>query len=258
MRALEMLNYLGALDDDGNLTDYGVLMSDFPVDPQFAKALMCSPSYNCAEEMLIIISMLNVPVPFLRPNNDRKKADEAKSQFEHEDGDHLTLLNAYYAYKENGESQKWCYENYLNIRNLRQADNVRSQLERYLMRCGDLGGSTSLEDPKYWVSIRKALCNGLFMQIAHLEKNGKYMTVKDNQPVLLHPSSCLSTKPEWVMYQEFVLTSRNYIRTCTTVKGDWLMELAPEYYDLRNFPEGDTKRALERILKKIAKKKSKQ
>ncbi|KAJ3249973.1 Pre-mRNA-splicing factor ATP-dependent RNA helicase dhx15 [Boothiomyces macroporosus] len=149
--------------------------------------------YNCAEEMLIIISMLNVPTPFIRPNNDRKKADEAKSQFEHEDGDHLTLLNAYYAYKENGESQKWCYENYLNIRSLRQADNVRSQLERYLMRCGDLGGSTNLEDPKYWINIRKALCNGLFMQIAHLEKNGKYLTVKDNQVNYRLTLACFAT-----------------------------------------------------------------
>ena len=34
MRALELLNYLAALDDDGNLTPLGSIMADFPLDPQ--------------------------------------------------------------------------------------------------------------------------------------------------------------------------------------------------------------------------------
>ena len=42
MRALEQLNYLGALDDDGNLTEDGALMSEFPLDPQLSKVLITS------------------------------------------------------------------------------------------------------------------------------------------------------------------------------------------------------------------------
>jgi HrpA-like RNA helicase len=34
MRALELLNYLAALDDDGNLTALGSIMAEFPLDPQ--------------------------------------------------------------------------------------------------------------------------------------------------------------------------------------------------------------------------------
>lgn len=34
MRGLELLNYLGALDDDGNLTALGSLMAEFPLEPQ--------------------------------------------------------------------------------------------------------------------------------------------------------------------------------------------------------------------------------
>lgn len=34
MRALELLNYLAALDDDGNLTALGAIMAEFPLDPQ--------------------------------------------------------------------------------------------------------------------------------------------------------------------------------------------------------------------------------
>lgn len=40
------------------------------------------------------------------------------------------------------------------------------------------------------------------------------------------------------MYQEFVLTTRNYIRTVTDVKGEWLVDIAPHYFDLTNFPAG--------------------
>lgn len=34
MRALELLNYLAALDDEGNLTVLGGTMAEFPLDPQ--------------------------------------------------------------------------------------------------------------------------------------------------------------------------------------------------------------------------------
>lgn len=75
--------------------------------------------------------------------------------------------------------------------------------------------------------------------MAHLERTGHYLTVKDNQMVHLHPSTCLDHKPEWALYQEFVLTSRNYIRTVTDIKGEWLVDIAPHYYDLQNYPPGE-------------------
>jgi HrpA-like RNA helicase len=56
------------------------------------------------------------------------------------------------------------------------------------------------------------------VQVAHLERTGHYLTVKDNQVVQLHPSTCLDHKPDWVIYNEFVLTTKNYIRTVTDIK----------------------------------------
>ena len=52
--------------------------------------------------------------------------------------------------------------------------------------------------------------------MAHLERTGHYLTVKDNQIVQLHPSTCLDHKPEWVLYNEFVLTTKE--RTDSSVK----------------------------------------
>jgi hypothetical protein len=39
------------------------------------------------------------------------------------------------------------------------------------------------------------------------------------------------------LYQEFVLTTRNYIRTVTDIKGEWLVDIASHYYELSNFPD---------------------
>ncbi len=108
MRALELLNYLGALNDDGELTEIGSMMSEFPLDPQLAKMIIAGPQFNCSNEVLSITAMLSVPNVFLRPKEAAKQADEAKGRFSHLDGDHLTLLNVYHAYKKNGEDRYTC------------------------------------------------------------------------------------------------------------------------------------------------------
>ena len=59
MRALELLNYLGALDDDGELTQLGAMMAEFPLDPQLSKMLIASTDYNCSNEILSITSLLS-------------------------------------------------------------------------------------------------------------------------------------------------------------------------------------------------------
>jgi len=247
MRALELLNYLGALDDDGNLTEIGGMMAEFPLDPQLAKMIITSPQYSCSNEILSITAMLSVPQCFLRPKEAQRAADEAKARFAHLDGDHLTLLNVYHAFKKNHEDKTWCYENFLNIRSLKSADNVRTQLARIMARFNLPLVSTDFSSPDYYINIRKALVAGFFMQTAHLERTGHYLTVKDNQVVALHPSTTLDHKPEWCIYDEFVLTSKNFIRTVTEIRGEWLLEIAPHYYDLQNFPNCEAKRKLERI-----------
>ncbi|RCV09516.1 hypothetical protein SETIT_2G035800v2 [Setaria italica] len=264
MRALEVLNYLGTLDDEGNLTHLGEMMSEFPLDPQMSKMLVMSPKYNCSNEITTIAAMLSdlnhlvyvwhlyyfdcnitmckqsarflvSPNCFLRPREARKAAGEARSRFGHIDGDHLTLLNVCHWYKQN---------------TLKYADKVRRQLVGIMTRLGLKVCSTDFNSRVYYVNIRKALVAGYFMQVAHREQNGHYLTVKDNQIVHLHPSNSMDHKPEWVFFDEFVLTTSNFIRTVTDVRGEWLIDIAPHYYDLSNFPLCEAKRALEKLYGK--------
>ncbi|TNN62300.1 Pre-mRNA-splicing factor ATP-dependent RNA helicase DHX15 [Liparis tanakae] len=197
MRALELLNYLAALNDDGDLTELGSMMAEFPLDPQLAK--MC----------------------FVRPTEAKKAADESKMRFAHIDGDHLTLLNVYHAFKQNHEANQWSYDNFVNYRSLMSADNVRQQLSRIMDRFNLPRRSTEFTSKDYYTNIRRALCTGFFMQ------------------------------PEWVLYNEFVLTTKNYIRSCTDIKPEWLVKIAPQYYEMSNFPQCEAKRQLERIVAKL-------
>jgi pre-mRNA-splicing factor ATP-dependent RNA helicase DHX15/PRP43 len=118
----------------------------------------------------------------------------------------------------------------------------------------DLVTKSYQDQTRHYMDIRKALVCGYFMQVAHKEgEKGSYLTMKDNQVVSLHPSCGLDTQPEWVLFNEFVLTSRPYIRTVTEVRPEWLLEFAPNYYDLETLGDGETKRALLGLLKKQSK-----
>ncbi|ORY13549.1 P-loop containing nucleoside triphosphate hydrolase protein, partial [Clohesyomyces aquaticus] len=126
MRALEELNYLACLDDEGELTNLGQMASEFPLDPALAVMLISSPEFYCSNEILSLTALLSVPQIFVSPTNKRKQANEMKDLFAHSDGDHLTMLNVYHAFKNQPvDSQKqWCHDHFLSYRALTQADNV--------------------------------------------------------------------------------------------------------------------------------------
>lgn len=77
-------------------------------------------------------------------------------------------------------------------------------------------------EAQLYENIRKALLTGFFMQVAHWDPEKRaYLTVKDGQAVQLHPSCDLVGKPDWVVFNEFVLTTTPYIRTVSAVEPDW-------------------------------------
>lgn len=261
MRALELLNFLGALDDDGKLTPLGDIMAEFPLDPQLAKMLIVSSEFHCSNEILSIAAMLSVPNVFLRPNNARAQADASHAEFAHPDGDHLTLLNVYHAYKTNCPDAKtaanWCWQNFLAHRALMQADNVRAQLQRTMERYDLALVSTDFDSPQYYTNIRRAITCGFFMQVARKhtsgsKSGGQYVTIKDNQQVAPHPSTQMGHMPEYLLYHEFVLTTRNFIRTVTETNLEWLVEFAPAYFNEENM-EGEVGRQIAALVRAKAK-----
>ena len=91
--------------------------------------------------------------------------------------------------------------------------------------------------------------------MAHLQRSGNYLTVKDMQAVAIHPSSAIDHKPQFCLYHEFVLTTKNYIRTVTDIRGEWLLEIAPEYFKPSKIKVLETRKELERIEREMIQRK---
>src|SRR5205085_8749007 len=126
--ALEQLHSLGALDDEGLLTRLGRRMAEFPLEPMLAKMLIMSVHLGCSEEILTFVSMLSVQNVFYRPKDKQALADQKKAKFNQPEGDHLTLLAVYNSWKNNKFSNAWCFDNFVQARTLKRAQDVRKQL----------------------------------------------------------------------------------------------------------------------------------
>ena len=63
MQALEDLDYLAALDNDGNLSEFGIIMPEVPLDPQLSKCILASCEFDCVDEMLTVAAMVTGTAP---------------------------------------------------------------------------------------------------------------------------------------------------------------------------------------------------
>uniref|UniRef100_A0A1Q3F680 RNA helicase n=1 Tax=Culex tarsalis TaxID=7177 RepID=A0A1Q3F680_CULTA len=225
--ALEQLHSLSALDNEGLLTRLGRRMAEFPLEPNLSKLLIMSVALNCSDEVLTIVSMISVQNVFYRPKDKQALADQKKAKFNQIEGDHLTLLAVYNSWKNNKFSNAWCYENFVQIRTLKRAQDVRKQLlgimDRHKLDVVSAGKST--------MRVQKAICSGFFRNAAKKDPQEGYRTLVDSQVVYIHPSSALfNRQPEWVVYHELVQTTKEYMREVTTIDPKWLVEFAPAFF----------------------------
>ena len=252
MAAMHQLHSLSALDDDGLLTRLGRLMAEFPLEPPLAKMLIVSAQLMCSDEMLTIVSMLSVQNVFYRPKDKQQLADRKKAKFNQSEGDHLTLLAVYNAWQKNKFSSAWCYDNFVQMRTLKRAQDIRKQLlavmDRHRLVVVSAGHNNSNTDP-----IRKAICSAFFANVAKQDpsQQGAYRTLVDNQQVSIHPSSALfhrQDNPEWIVYHESVQTSKEYVRQVTAIDNPkWLVQLAPAFYKFADANKLSTAKSNQRL-----------
>ncbi len=242
--AMETLYSLGALDEEGLLTRLGRRMAEFPLDPTLSKVLLAACDLSCAEEMLTIVAMLSVESLFYRPKDKAAEADQKKSKFFQPEGDHLTLLAVYEAWKHNKFSNPWCYENFLHARSLRRAQDVRKQILQIMDRhkldivsCG-----------KNYNKVRKAICSGFFHHAAKKDPQEGYRTLSDGTPCYIHPSSALFNRnPEMLIYNELTTTTKEYMRNVIQIEAKWLIEVAPRYFKQADPNKMSKRKRMEKI-----------
>ena len=275
------MNTSGALDEEGMLTRLGRKMAEFPLDPPLSKVLIASVDLGCSEEILTIIGMITAQNIFYRPrekqaqarggvaavliaaaraaaqqgrrppnaprhahNAQTPQADAAKAKFFQPEGDHITLLAVYEAWKASKFSKPWAFENYVQERSLRRAQDVRKQLlaimDRYKLDIVSAGRNFN--------RVRQAICSGFFFHAARKDPQEGYKTIIDQTPVFIHPASALfQRQPDWVIYHELVLTSKEYMRECCAIDPKWLVELAPRFFKAADPHKLSRRKRFERV-----------
>jgi len=290
MRALELLLLLGAVDEENCLLteNVGMKLAEMPLEPCLGKLLITGSKLGVGEQMAAIVALLSGAPCMMRPRKFQKQADRAHRQFNSTDGDHMTLLNIFNGYLEVRDGRRigggkgtyvknssdsnipsvtsvdktgnlnaakqWAYDNYLKDRSLESAISVHKQLLR-LMNKLNIDPTTTTTNNNERIAVRKALIGGFFLNGAHIlpGKKDTYQTVRDKQVVEIHPGSVLGDyRPEWVIFHELCLTDKSYIRTCSAVRGEWLLEEAGDFYP-ESVENEEARRNLERKKKMMMK-----
>ncbi|KAK4472329.1 hypothetical protein MN116_003593 [Schistosoma mekongi] len=267
-QSAERLVALGALDaNSGHLTiPRGVKLAEVSTtcgldQPSAAAALLGSCDEGCSQEIAAIVSLMQIQRIFTVSDYKRAGDRIRRQVFGCRQGDHLTELNAFVAYEQQSkllsksELRTWCRDVGLNERGLAHAVILRDRIGSMFHR---------LKLP--WVKaepegnpnpVLRALVRGFFHQAARLAPSGShYLTIRGDHQLRLHPNCILYSSttrwPTYILFTNVFLTpnfddnNQNKIgksnindkndlsSTCisgiSVIQPDWLLELAPHYY----------------------------
>ncbi|KAL1223267.1 Pre-mRNA-splicing factor ATP-dependent RNA helicase DEAH7 [Cardamine amara subsp. amara] len=210
-----------------------MMMVEFPLDPPLAKILLMGERLDCINEVLTIVSMLSVPSVFFRPKDRAEESDAAREKLFVPESDHLTLLNVYQQWKEHDYRGDWCNDHYLQVKGLKKAREVRSQLLDILKQLKIPLKSCGPD----WDIVRKTICSAYFHNSARLKGVGEYVNCRTGMPCHLHPISALyglGYTPDYVVYHELILTTKEHMQCATSVEPHWLAELGPMFFSVKD------------------------
>ena len=64
----------------------------------------------------------------------------------------------------------------------------------------------------------------------------------------IHPSSALfQRQPDWVIYHELILTTKEYMREVCVIEPKWLTELAPRFFKMGDPTKLSKRKRMEKI-----------
>lgn len=256
-KALEMLGQLGLLEPEGKLSDRGKKVESFGVDVQTGVALVNGVKYECSDELITILAMVEAVGSgdvFLDPGSDanlRKKISDAQAEFKYPGSDHLTLFNMYMAWSQaraDERADKWIFDRHLRVEVFNSADAGRKRLlqamrDSAIATSGVFHNEISSMHGKnrkdYFLNLVRCMAAGNFLRVAKRNPaTGKYETVPRGIQVGLssnvnHDPQATS-KNEWVFFSAFhdepTDGHRKTIRVVTAIAPEFLFHAAPDYW----------------------------
>ena len=228
-QAIETLKMLGALDAKEKLTKIGETMAELPLRPEIARMVIEAEKYHCTGKICTIAAMMGEKSVFVRPKEKEREADAAHAQFTKGGSDFLKLLEVWQQWSAAGFDDKWAREHYLNVRQLFEVREIRSQLMRELKRQKVSVDDVNGNDP---VAIQKCVASGMIQHLLTDSGRHSYERVvrgSDSGRIFIHPSSAAFSKaPQLMIGADVVTTSKTFARRCQPVDAKWLPEIAPQ------------------------------
>jgi ATP-dependent helicase HrpA len=219
------LRELGALSEDGVLTEIGRQLAKLPLDPRLGRMLLAGAGEHALDEVAIIAAALSVPDPRDRPADKQTQADQKHAPFRDEQSDFLSLLKLWHAWTEQraqlsrAKLRAWCKENFLSYLRLTEWHDVHGQVMEVVK--GELALKISSQ-PANYESIHRALLAGLLSQVAERREQGEYLGANGTK-LAIHPGSGqFRARPQWLMSASQVQTTKVYARTVARIDPRWV------------------------------------
>src|ERR1043165_1489396 len=220
-----VLEELGAIDDDGRLTQIGEQLGRLPVDPRRGRMILGGRDEGARREVLIIAAALGLQDPRERPLAAQQRADDAHRKFREEGTDFVGYLKLWSFWQEVRASssrrqlQKLCRDSFLSYNRMREWDDIHEQLVR-VMR--ELRFAPN-DQPASGEQLHRALLPGLLSKIGMWSPEARVYIGARQIRFVIHPSSALAKKPPpWVMAAEPAETSQLFARCVARIDPVWL------------------------------------
>lgn len=222
----QLLNELGAVDDENALTPLGRELARLPLDPRVGRMILAARDQQALREVLVIASALSVQDPRERPVDAQEQADQAHRRFADERSEFLQWLRIWAWFEEavahkksNRQLVDACRQHFLSHLRLREWRDVHSQL---LTVVREHGWRLNEADATF-EQIHLSLLTGLLGNIGFKAEDEPHYLGARGIKFHLWPGSALVKKAgRWVMAAELVETSRLYARCIAKIEPEWI------------------------------------
>ncbi len=228
-QAIETLQFLGALDDEGNLTQVGSLMAEFPLEPHASRTVVEAIKKSCIDEVCTIMAFNGLRSVFAVPFGQKEQAEQAHRRFRVDGSDFLTLLRVWKLFVEQKMDEGWAHDNFLNYSTLREAGNIRLQLLAILGRFG-IKPNREAAPEAIAKSIIAGHADNLLVATKSRSYKDSYKLIRGGSTVFIHPSSVLFGSNATFAVASQIVRIDNGVRAhlCQVVEPGWISEVASQ------------------------------
>src|SRR5688572_9150134 len=231
----QLLNELGAVDDDNELTPMGAELARLPLDPRVGRMILEARQRQALDEVLVIASALSLQDVRDRPLELQAQADQQQAKFDDEKSEFSGYLRVWQWLEQargghgtdhrlsNRQYEQLLRQNFINVRRVREWRDVHSQLLTVVTE-----HKWKLNDqPASYEQLHKSMLAGLLGNIGFkLEDDEAYLGARGIK-FYRHPGAHLKKRPgRWVVCAELVETTRLFGRGIANIEPQWVEEVA--------------------------------